>query len=70
MHIRKMQPRGDIFFQITFTNFSSALLQIQTVKGHVISYLVKQVYKACNQCDLNVVAGNNRTSEENKSIIN
>ena len=68
-HTPRMQPRGVMFSEITFTNLSGTLLHNETIKGHVISYLVSPVYLACSQYDFKVVIGENRKFEENKSFI-
>ena len=56
-HTLRMQSTGDMFFQIRFRNLSGALLHNELVKGHVILYLVHQVYKACSKYDFSLVNG-------------
>ena len=43
VHTPSITPKSDILFQITFSNLSGALLHTETVKGHVISFLVSRV---------------------------
>ena len=69
LHTLRMQSTGDMFFQIRFSNLSGALLHNETVKGHVILYLVSQGYKGCSKYDFSVVIGMSRKFEESKSFL-
>lgn len=63
-----MISRGDKLFQIMLHISNDALLYSETVKPQGISLLVNWVYKACGQCDFNVVIGNNTKFEEKESL--
>lgn len=69
VHTHRMWLTRRIFFPITSSNLSGTLLLSEKVKGHVKSFSVSRVNKACSHFDFTKVIGNDRNFEENKNFL-
>ena len=68
LRFSRMQSRVNMVFQNIFSNLNGTLLPSEKLK-HVISYLIRWLYKACTLYDFNMVIGKIRKIGQNKSFI-